>query len=123
MDNLRAGLQTYCDTCRQPQIAVNGVYKCFHCENKKPAKAVLVNTAKDPGESKLAMASQGAVKDAGVFVKGKAEASNLTVKKPSSTVDDALSIMKSLPMPEDIKQFKQIKKIIGLMEKFVNPQE
>lgn len=41
------------------------------------------------------------------------------IPRVSNTAYDALEIMRNLPMPKDEKEFKKIRKIIQLLEKFV----
>jgi len=91
----------FCKKCRRALVSVNDVIKCMVCEaNSRPHSGLVVDT-KDPGE--------------GMFNKADTAPKILSTKS-LNTIQDALTIMKSLPLPEDVAKFKRIKKIISLME-------
>jgi hypothetical protein len=94
----------FCPKCGNGYIDVNGEKKCLRCASNRNINESSPTDVKDPGESEL----QKVFKDIEIAVK--------PVAVKSGTIDEALKIMKSLPMPDDVKQFKQIKKIIALIE-------
>jgi len=110
----------YCKKCGKQLINVQDVNKCIRCEANANISNGPTVAVEDPGDE----AMQAILKKDGVKIQ---EASTPTATKlhvvtptPIGTLDDALKIMKHLSMPDDIKQFKQIKKIIDLLEQLVN---
>lgn len=109
-----------CDKCGSMKILRNDVPTCIFCVGKKQgvAKAGYV-PAIDPGEKGI----QKILKDA------KVEKDTLSIKtngtpqilasNSAGNAGQALVIMKSLPMPNDVKKFRQIKKIIVQIEKLI----
>lgn len=106
--------QGYCKSCGKAMVSVNGENKCLPCEGKRQIVKVQTNIVKDPGHEAMVKMLHGQVASP---IKG------TTVVTNAGSIEDALRSMKSLPMPDDIKKFKQIKKIIKLLEDLVNPQE
>lgn len=104
----------FCPKCNDSLITEKGIPKCFNCG---PGK-------KDPGLIKPPPAVE--IPSDYRFrqpVTGKETVTKLPAPvKMSSTAKDALDIMRNLPMPKDEKEFKKIKKIINLLEKFVGEQ-
>jgi hypothetical protein len=105
----------YCPDCREAMIAENGVPKCFNCAGKKSKKnknpvAVEIPNAQEfqkvVGEPIIMNPNTPTMGRAGLIASG-------------HTAIDALTIMKNLPMPKDMKEFKQIQKIIKQLEKLV----
>jgi hypothetical protein len=109
-----------CPKCGGQLMLKNDSLVCLWCPSKKQgvAKPGAV-AAIDPGEAFFEKSKQAAVQEKGA-VRGKA-ALALPVSV-NNTAEAALDIMKSLPMPDDIKQFKQIKKIVDLIEKLIEVQ-
>jgi hypothetical protein len=98
----------YCRTCNRPMIRVGETNKCIRCESNKNVASGPTVDVKDPGDA----AVQQSLKNGGL-----AHAEVIVKQQSFGTAEDALKIMRNLPIPEDIKQFKQIKKIISLIEK------
>lgn len=96
----------YCSKCNNALLTVNDVRTCIYCDAKKPVSGN-ASTVEDPGEEGL-----------GILLEHKGqEMQRIPISKVSSgTLEDAIRIVKSLPLPEDVKQFKRVKKIIDLME-------
>ena len=117
-----------CPICGQDKVQVEGDVKCLMCIGKASGNASgLVVSQEDPGEEALnkLLAKTGIAKIEG----GKppeAIKPNLAVNKPvisapvhplsGASIFDALAILRALPMPKDIKQFKQINKAIKILE-------
>lgn len=102
----------YCPKCRKELLIVDDVLKCIWCGLKDPVMGN-ASTVEDPGEAELERISK--IADVTIPI------SKTPVKVvKTGTIEDAIQIMKVLPMPDDVKQFKQIKKIIGLMEQLIN---
>lgn len=102
-----------CEKCGSQKILKNDVLECIFCIGKKQgvAKKGYI-PAVDPGEK--------------YFTNGKAQTGAVQVSSKSvitnrnyHTANEALDIMKQLPMPTDIKKFKQITKIIAQIEKLI----
>ena len=98
-----------------PMISVEGQNRCLKCERaaEKAANPPVAVPVIDPGHemmARLAANPLAAVR----------ERPPVTVIQPQlvrgNTVDDALAILRSLPMPADIKQFKTIAKVIKQLE-------
>jgi len=89
--------------------------KCLTCEsNNRPASKVKT-TVEDPGHEVLMQALN--LPSDPVSKVTKPTLSPMPVL--GGTVQSALSIMKNLSMPKDIKEFKLINKIITDMEKLI----
>lgn len=95
----------YCPKCQNALLTVNDVKKCIYCDAKKQVEGN-ASTVEDPGEEGLASFTQ----------KATLPITNVQKMHPLGTIDDAIKIMRSLPMPDDVKQFRKIKKVIDLME-------
>jgi len=102
-----------CEKCGSQKIQQNNEFVCIFCHGKKqvvPKRPPVM--VEDPGEKELALMSGKAMQSqTKPYVKGTAQ-----MVVTGSSVHDALAIMKSLPMPKDIKEFKKIQKIVKLME-------
>jgi len=119
-----------CKKCGQDKIDVNGEIRCLVCEAEYNKPSGLVVKIDDPGEEKMnrVLAAAGV---ATPKVEGKA---TVPPKPPVSVavqpepadfngkIQAALNIMQSLPMPKDIKQFKNINKVISSLEKILGEQ-
>jgi len=96
----------YCPQCREMRIAVSGVPTCLNCV-KPPRPKHLVkppNATADPSDKEFRSVVGATVK----------------VAKPiGRTVQEALDIMESLPMPKDIKDFKKIQKVIKQLKDLI----
>lgn len=105
-----------CPKCRQFKISVNGEARCINCDSNSNTGSGMVVTVEDPGEEAL----NGILTKTGI----KTEANKAIIAPKveakqtfqGASVDDALRILKSLPMPKDLKQFKQINKAIKILE-------
>lgn len=105
-----------CTKCGSAMITQNNKFICFVCPGKKQgvSKPGAV-AAIDPGEAYFAKGKSTATPQMGT-------ATVQYMPPAGGSVADALKIMKTLAMPDDIKQFKQIKKIISLLEKLEGEQ-
>lgn len=103
-----------CHKCGQQMIDVNGTQECIHCVASKsvvPKGAPKQFTEKDERAMDRMFQSVPYTGLNKTAVLGKAE-----MVVTGSSVADALGIMKRLPMPKDVKDFKKIQKIITQME-------
>jgi len=105
-----------CPKCGSQMILENEVPKCIFCFGKQSVvkSKHQAKDAKDPGEAGLAMVSGKAMQVPNhptPYIKGTAK-----VVAVQRSIYDALDIMRSMPMPKDIKEFRKIQKIIKLME-------
>lgn len=114
-----------CAKCGRAKIDVHGEIRCILCEAENNPPSGLVVTVNDPGEARMAqvLAASGI---AIPKVAKKDEVAKIAVPQtiPStgsleSRVELAIGILKSLPMPKDLKQFKAINKAIQSVEKIV----
>ena len=130
-------VQGYCEKHRQgdgtpmPKVDRGGESVCMFCESELSPKTGITKHVEDPGDEEM----RQVLKKAGIVVPpstGKAPMpdvpkpvrTNLIPQKMVSPieatfeekVDTALKIMKSLPMPANMKQVKAVLKIIGGME-------
>lgn len=101
----------FCPKCRKSLIDVNGEKRCLRCESNRVITESSPTDVKDPGEAEL----NKVLKDISVVA-----AIPVKTQAVGHTLDDALKVMKGLPMPDDVKQFKQIKKIIALIEDLIS---
>ena len=98
-----------------PMISVEGQNRCLKCERKaekrlNPPTAVPVE---DPGHE--AMMRIAAVPNAPVAaLRAVASVPVQVVKR--QTIEDAVAILRSLPMPSDIQRFKLLNKVIKQLE-------
>lgn len=125
--------QGNCQKCRRPRIMVNGETKCLICEPSASGPVGPTSTVQDPGEEKM----RGMLAGKGVVVPpSKVEQKpspgvaalvdvqdKLTVYNKPSTINDkeacvkgAISWLRAMPMPEDVKQFRNIQKIVKSLE-------
>jgi len=102
--------QGYCLQCGNPNIETPEGAKCIPCSLKAPKRSHLTVDIEDPGEEAFKAVLNGAAIKA---TKAKVTVAASTTR---GTVDDALAIVKSFPIPSDLKQFKKIKKVIDLLE-------
>ena len=125
-------VQGYCekghkDAAGNPAQKINGPTGdvCLRCEADALPKTGTVSKTEDPGDEKMRqmLAAAGvSVPKASAGQKpislqtAKAEKLVTIVESFEDRVRQALEIMKSLPMPSDVKQFKAVHKIIAGME-------
>jgi hypothetical protein len=114
-----------CPKCRQYKISVNGESRCINCDSNNNTGSGLVVDIEDPGEEgiKKVLANSGvAVGQGGKPPTPAPREANKQVIAPkvetkaTGSVEMALEILRSLPMPKDLKQFKQINKAIKILE-------
>lgn len=109
----------HCKKCGAERFAVGDsfdstmVIKCLTCESNAKQPSKVKTTVEDPGHDVL-------MKVLNLPIVPTISKTVLT-RTPvlTNTVQGALTIMKSLPMPKDIKEFKLINKIITDMEKLI----
>jgi len=108
-----------CEKCGSQKILKNDVPECIFCIGKKQgvAKPGYI-TVKDPGEKGI----RKLLEEHQVPVLGKTIGTGSPAISVSTNVQSALNIMQNLSMPDDLKQFKQIKKIISQLEKLIEVQ-
>jgi hypothetical protein len=124
-----------CPICGLEKIQAGDGLQCLKCDVKVTPSG-LVNTAKDPGDEELSkmLAASGIMvprpKPKEVQEKGSTVppiAPPTVVLAASAPFEEyigqALKIMKSLPMPKNVKQFKAISKIIVSMENLVREND
>lgn len=109
----------YCSKCKDMMVTENGVPKCFNCMPVRKSKLVATEIPNDKTFRQVMKESNApslpqSQRKAPVVQVGKAE-----MVVTGNTAQDALAIMKNLPMPKDMKEFKQIQKIIQQLEKLV----
>jgi len=105
-----------CPKCGSQMILKNDKPECIFCFGKKsvePKKPPKEFTEKDVkameamfGEKEKQIAPKQSIKSVKQVISG-------------NTAHDALYIMRNLPMPKDVRQFKKIQKIIKMMEDLV----
>jgi hypothetical protein len=117
-----------CARCGNNMIQVEGNIQCVFCPSSTGGSGLVVKT-EDPGHevldkllTKVGVASIPGGKPP-LPVKPEAKqnviASQIEVKNPSiqiGSIENALDILRNLPMPKDLKQFKQISKAIKILE-------
>ncbi len=127
MGNTYSAIGT-CSKCSRPKIAVGSDVKCIICDNGE-AKSGITSTAVDPGEDKLSqlLAAQGVaaarpiVNDRPVAVAPSPRPVS-PVKAPvpgipvNAAIQQILGNLRSLPMPTDLRQYKQISRAIKALE-------
>lgn len=115
-----------------------GGRQCIKCQSKRMISSGPINDTPDIGEDALnSILSAAGVRSPGVVTKPLPSSQPATKSVAPMTqpapvvvnvvpgqsfeelVGEALKIMKSLPMPKGIKEFKSINKIIGAMEALV----
>lgn len=120
--------QGRCGTCGAGMISTNGQDKCIACAKPKLPKGYVKpppvpNKAISEKDLKRAMGGKvnpSPYKEANKPLKGEVgKVHSVATVNVSGTAKDALEIMKHLPMPKDEKEFKKIRKIINLLEKFI----
>lgn len=121
-----------CQKCGQSKIQVEGNVKCLLCD-VEAGNSGLVVKVEDPGHDMMdkllakagvtnipggkppeAIRSISRVETAKVVEVPRVEAKAIVVS--GSGIDQALQILRALPMPKDIKQFKAINKAIKILE-------
>jgi hypothetical protein len=114
-----------CAKCGKAKIDVHGEIRCIFCEAEKNVPSGLVVKIDDPGEAKMAqvLAASGiAIPKAPKLGVTRNDVMPQNLQNNFSLearVEQALGILKSLPMPKDLKQFKAINKAIQSVEKIV----
>lgn len=110
------GTLGYCPTCRESMITQSGVPICVNCvKPKRPAHIVKVPPVTEvPNDAEFSKMAKGHA--AAVYTGPRGTIAGPIVGK---TALDALNIMRQLAMPKDMKEFKQIQKIIKQLEKLV----
>ena len=116
--------QGRCGTCGAGMISTNGQDKCINCTKPKLPKGYV----KPPPVPNTPISEKDLKKVMGDKVNPSPyQSKKQEVKKQPIEVyenkqysaKDALVIMQNLPMPKDEKEFKKIRKIINLLEKFI----
>lgn len=113
-----------CTKCGSQKILKNDVLECIFCAGKKQGVAKPgYKPPVDPGEASMKKLLNG------VKVPAPQQTTSIGTEqftfppREHGSVNDALRIMETLPMPSDMKQFKQIIKIIGQLEKLIEVQQ
>lgn len=121
-----------CTKCGQDKISVEGINKCLSCDSDNNVGSGLVVRAEDPGADML----EKLLSKAGVAVVpgGKPpepirpniaqKVANVSAPKVQtepgtvfeSHIMNAVSWLRSMPMPSDIKKFKAVNKAIKILE-------
>jgi len=117
-----------CKKCGKDKIDVNGEIRCLICEAEYNKPSGLTVKIDDPGEEKMSRVLAAA----GVATPKVSENRQPSVAIPKAVaqavpethdfngkIQLALNIMQSLPIPKDIKQFKNINKVISSLEKIL----
>lgn len=123
-----------CQRCGQMKVQIEGgEAQCLLCGSGNVDNPALVVDIEDPGEEAMnAVLAKTGVKlmpgtkpvapekpiiEANRVINApKREAKVVVQQTIGTTVEDALTILRSLPMPKDLKQFKQINKAIKILE-------
>lgn len=109
-----------CEKCGSQKILKNDVLECIFCIGKKQGVAKPgYKPPIDPGEEGIKKLLNGVPAANIHFTTGASGGSNAIYTETPQT---ALDIMKRLSMPSDMKEFKQIKKIIAQLEKLIEVQ-
>lgn len=123
-----------CQKCGQDKISVEGINKCLSCDSNNNVGSGLVVSVEDPGAEMIdkLLAKAGVAQVVGEkppepikpnlaprqrVETPKAVATNPQISSSQANIGYAIDILKSLPMPKDIKQFKAINKAISILEK------
>jgi hypothetical protein len=127
-----ATAQGRCTKCGMDRLQVEGVTKCVVCDVESVSSGLIVDI-EDPGEEEInrVLASAGVKQLEGskpptpikpeairTVIASKVGTQKSTVPQVTcgATVIEALNILRGLPMPKDLKQFKQINKAIKILE-------
>lgn len=107
----------YCPKCNEAMVTENGVPKCINCVEPVRPKHIV----KPPPVTYVPTDSEFKqyIKDAAIGAKMPEVTKLVTKVTTEKTAQDALFIMRHLPMPDNEKEFRQIKKIIKQLEKLV----
>jgi len=110
----------YCPTCRELLVAQNGVPTCFNCSARKPSSKKTPVAVDIPNEKEF---NEVMKQESGkTYDPAKAPVGKAGMVVTGNTAHDALRIMRSLPMPKNMQEFKQIQKIIKQLEKLVGEE-
>lgn len=115
-----------CGKCRQLKVQAGDEIKCLRCDAPKPKESKRINTVEDPGEAGLARV----LNESGISLPKGEKPDPISkpeiklaphvpeAKIPNTTnyVFEALQCLKKVPVPNDLKQFKKIRKAIDLLE-------
>lgn len=112
-----------CAKCGKAKIDVHGEIRCLSCEAEQNPPSGLVVKVDDPGEEKMrqVLAASGVVIPKAVK---QLESVQQTIKVAvpvsfEERIQQVCEILKTLPMPKDINQFKAINKAIKAVEKIL----
>lgn len=112
-----------CAKCGKAKIDVHGEIRCLSCEAEHNPPSGLVVKIDDPGEEKMrqVLAASGVVLPK---TTKQLEVAQQTIKAAAPVsfeerIQQACEILKTLPMPKDINQFKAINKAIKAVEKIL----
>lgn len=107
-----------CKVCGEFLIQVNGVFQCILCASKRSVSGGLIAKGIDPGEEAMERLANGHDVPRIPGNVAVAPVKPVVAVKPivSGDLNQALAILKALPMPKDIKQFKAINKAIKILE-------
>jgi len=112
-----------CTKCGKDKIDVHGEIRCIHCEAEHNPPSGLVVKIDDPGEERMRqiLAASGVAIPKAVKQDQKMTVPSQTTGTGSleSRIELSLEILKNLPMPKDMKQFKAINKAIKAVEKIL----
>jgi uncharacterized Zn finger protein (UPF0148 family) len=118
-----------CPKCGVSKVDVHGEIRCLRCEAEYNPPSGLEVKIQDPGEDQISRVLAAAGVAMARPIK-KAEGTTEVVKEIKKVevtdtmtfeekVTRAVNILKNLPMPKDIKQFKAINKAIASVEKIL----
>jgi hypothetical protein len=112
-----------CVKCGKAKIDVHGEIRCLSCEAEHNPPSGLVVKIDDPGEEKMrqVLAASGVVLPK-TTKQPEVVTQNTKVAVPVSfeeRIQQVCEILKTLPMPKDINQFKAINKAIKAVEKIL----
>ena len=106
----------YCPSCRESLIMRGSDFVCLNCEKPKRPKHIVKPppVTENPSDKEFKHLTGAVIDSPKEMVKGKA---GFVARVGSAS--DALEIMRNLPMPKNMQEFKQIQKIIKQLEKLV----
>jgi hypothetical protein len=110
-----------CEHCGSEKLQVEGEVKCIVCQSKDAPTSGLMVTKEDPGEeelNKLLAKCKVHVPPGGKppIPPTAPPIKPVAQESPDSGIAQAIAILKAVPMPKDIKQFKAINKAIKTLE-------
>jgi hypothetical protein len=120
-----------CQKCGQDKISVEGINKCLSCDSNNNVGSGLIVRVEDPGAemidkllAKAGVASVVGGKPPEPIKPNLVKSAIIPPKLPDYSIPTnevsighAIDILKALPMPKDIKEFKAINKAISILEK------